>query len=148
MREALENDELDSLERLAAAATPGPWTPEVEHLGDGDTRVMAVRAPSGGAIVLTDCGNYPPGLADACTWVQGLAEAATCAFCSPEVSPEKVEAMRVHALACPKHPLAKADTAQIALWRMAAILVSAVKAGEPWTATLQREWDALKQEHA
>lgn len=65
MREALEYDELDSLERLAAAATPGPWTPDVEHLGDGDTRVMAIRAPSGGAIVLTDCGNYPPKLADA-----------------------------------------------------------------------------------
>jgi hypothetical protein len=38
-------------------------------------------------------------------WIVGVAESATCAFCSPEVSPEKVEAMRVHALACSKHPL-------------------------------------------
>lgn len=46
-------------------------------------------------------------------WIVGVAESATCAFCSPEVSPEKVEAMRVHALACPKHPvraLAEANT--------------------------------------
>lgn len=40
----------------------------------------------------------------------------------------------------------RAEAMQTKLWRMSAMLASALKSGEPWTDTLQSEWDALKQE--
>lgn len=81
-------------------------------------------------------------------WVQGIAGAATCAFCSPAVEPEKVAAMRNHVLACPKHP---ARELRVALLEDIADKVNDAKGGREigadWDVVMAPVWAALKKLH-
>jgi hypothetical protein len=54
--------DLDHLESLARAATPGPWRIDGRHdYGDGSPYgIDCIENESGARIVIADCGVYPP----------------------------------------------------------------------------------------